>query len=384
MLHGVRAPVLRLLVVEERVRPRGEDLVREHRRFGRVDGVHAHRRRTRCARAARADRRRRALRASVSSTVWRTITWSGISIGPTRLSWHAAACGNIAAMRSSASMRWIGGGLRRPPRNRSTSSARLRFQRHREMNIGASSTACCKRLLDGAAADVARDLVEREAVVRTERQHDRVVARRGLQLEVERAAELLAQRETERAVDPAAVRRVDHELHAAGVVEEPLEHERVERRHRAEHGAAARDVVDDHRGGVAVERRRSRAATRARRRRRRARGTRRRAPRSARHLGRELGRARRRLAAPERHRRRRVARVDDAHDAGFDAPDLPRVRAEQEDVAGHRLDGPVLVDGADEEVVGLGEHAVVADLGDRAARRRPRRAARPCGRAPCR
>ena len=64
-----------------------------------------------------------------------------------------------------------------------------------------------------------------------------------------------------------------------------------------------------------------------------------------------------------------VAGVAHAHDAGLDPPDLPRVRAEQEDVARHRLDGPVLVDGADEGVVGLGDHAVVADLGDRAARR---------------
>ena len=82
-----------------------------------------------------------------------------------------------------------------------------------------------QRLLDRAAVDVARDLVEREAVVRAERQHDRVVARGSLQLEVERAAELLAQREPERAVDPAAVRRVDDELHAARVVEEPLDDE---------------------------------------------------------------------------------------------------------------------------------------------------------------
>ena len=42
-LHCVRAPVLRFFVVEECVRPRGEDLVREHRRFGGVDGVHTHR-----------------------------------------------------------------------------------------------------------------------------------------------------------------------------------------------------------------------------------------------------------------------------------------------------------------------------------------------------
>ena len=37
----VGAPVLELLVVEERVRPGGEDLVREHRRLGGVGEVHA-------------------------------------------------------------------------------------------------------------------------------------------------------------------------------------------------------------------------------------------------------------------------------------------------------------------------------------------------------
>ena len=79
---------------------------------------------------------------SVSSIVWRTSTWSGISIGPVTLSWQAAACGNTAAIRSSDSMRWIGGGLRRPLRNRSTISDRLRFQRQRAWNIGESRMAC--------------------------------------------------------------------------------------------------------------------------------------------------------------------------------------------------------------------------------------------------
>ena len=62
-----------------------------------------------------------------------------------------------------------------------------------------------------------------------------------------------------------------------------------------------------------------------------------------------------------------VAGVAHAHHARLDLPDLPRVGAEQEDVARHRLDGPVLVDGADERVVGLGDDAVVAGLGDGAA-----------------
>ena len=61
-------------------------------------------------------------------------------------------------------------------------------------------------------------------------------------------------------------------------------------------------------------------------------------------------------------------RVAHAHDARLDAADAPRGAAEQEHVARHALDRPVFVDGADEGVVGVGDHAVVGDLGDRAAR----------------
>ena len=43
------------------------------------------------------------------------------------------------------------------------------------------------------------------------------------------------------------------------------------------------------------------------------------------------------------------------------------VRAEENDVAGHALDGEVLVQRADEGALGLGDHAVVRDLGDGAA-----------------
>ena len=59
--------------------------------------------------------------------------------------------------------------------------------------------------------------------------------------------------------------------------------------------------------------------------------------------------------------------VDHPHHAGLDPADAPGVGAEQEHVAGHRLDGPVLVDGADQGVVGVGEDPVVGQLGDGAA-----------------
>ena len=60
----VGAPVLQLFVVEERVGPGGEDLVRQHRRLGGVGEVHGDRARLPSARAARGCRRRRAPRAA--------------------------------------------------------------------------------------------------------------------------------------------------------------------------------------------------------------------------------------------------------------------------------------------------------------------------------
>ena len=172
--------------------------------------------------------------------------------------------------------------------------------------------------------------------------------------------------------------RVHHQLHAAGLVEEPFEDEAVERGHRAEHRAADGEVVDQHRRGFGPD----------------ARSVHEPGPRAVgvaageelvdplaerRDLGRQLVGARRRLAHPERNRRRGVAGVAHADHARLDAADLPRVRAEQEDVARHRLDRPVLVDGADEGVVGLGDDAIVAVLGNRAARGERRE---PCALAP--
>ena len=85
-----------------------------------------------------------------------------------------------------------------------------------------------------------------------EREDDRVLGGGGLQLEVELAAEALAQREAPGAVEPAAVGRVQHELHAAALVEEALEHERLLRRHHAERALGGGQVLDRlARGGLA-------------------------------------------------------------------------------------------------------------------------------------
>src|SRR6266581_1484192 len=67
-----------------------------------------------------------------------------------------------------------------------------------------------------------------------ERQEQRVLGCRGLKLEIELTAEPLAQRQAPRLVDSAAERRVQYELHPAGLVEKALEHQRLLRRHGAE------------------------------------------------------------------------------------------------------------------------------------------------------
>ena len=79
-----------------------------------------------------------------------------------------------------------------------------------------------EHLFDGFLAQELEHELEWKAVLIAERDDDAVVGGGGLQLEVERAAEALAQRESPRSVDARAERRVQHELHAAPFVEEPF------------------------------------------------------------------------------------------------------------------------------------------------------------------
>jgi hypothetical protein len=104
-----------------------------------------------------------ASRASVrqSWSVWRTSGWSGISIGPATFSWQAAAWGKTAAIRSSASMRWIAGGFFLPPRKRRIASARERFQRHRAVKIGVGRDRLAERVLEAGGREEMRDVGER-------------------------------------------------------------------------------------------------------------------------------------------------------------------------------------------------------------------------------
>src|SRR5205823_5348351 len=73
-------------------------------------------------------------------------------------------------------------------------------------------------------------------------------------------------------------------------------------------------------------------------------------------------------ALPVRYRRRRAVRVDHPDRARLHPPDAPGVGAEQEHVAWPALHRPLLVDGADLDLVGFGYDPEVAELGDGAAR----------------
>ena len=140
-VHRVRATVLELLVVEERIGPGGEDLVGEHRQLG---GLHAVR-----FDLARLDAREQRLKPSassascrVSATVWRTSTWSGISIGPGALSWRGGL--REHGRHEVVGLHALDGAEVPAPATESQDheGERFRFHRHRDWNMGESRIAC--------------------------------------------------------------------------------------------------------------------------------------------------------------------------------------------------------------------------------------------------
>ena len=95
-------------------------------------------------------------------------------------------------------------------------------QRQRVPKMGESSAACSRMSCTVFGCRNSKDIGQREAVLLGERDVDAVVGCGGLQFEVERAAEALAEREAPGFVDAAAEGGVDDELHAAAFVEEAL------------------------------------------------------------------------------------------------------------------------------------------------------------------
>ena len=89
------------------------------------------------------------------------------------------------------------------------------------------------------------DILEREGVLRSEREEDGLVGRGGLQLEIELATEALSEREPPCAIHPAAEWGVDDELHPARLVEESLGDDRLLSRQGAEHALGLGEVVHE-------------------------------------------------------------------------------------------------------------------------------------------
>ena len=256
--------------------------------------------------------------------------------------------------------------------SRGTASEIVAFHRQRVWKTGASRNAWTSTSRTVRRVQVAEDVGERERVLRAERQQQALFGGGRLQLEVELPAEALAQRQRPGAVHAAAERRVQHQLHAARLVEEPLEDERLLRRQRAEHAPRVGQV------------RRRPAPPRPRRRPRRDQPRRRRPPAAPRvgseiaarsraadslTAARQLRAARRRLAEPERQRRRRPVRVGDADDAasrpaGCATSCCPAGRRRRRllSMAKSSLSVPI------EQIVGLEQHAIVGVVGDGAAR----------------
>ena len=363
--HRLRAALLERRVVEIGVGPRRQHFERQRRRLGQVARDDPDLAGLDARRAAAPARRCPSPRSRQSAIVWRTSGWSGISRSPTRFSAQASWSGKIAAIRSSASMRGSGGGTFLPPRKRGSASATPATQRQRVMNIGASSSAWTSTSRTRRRVQVARHLGELEAVRRGQRQHDVVLGRRRLQLEIELAAEALAQRQAPGAVEPAAEGRMDDQLHAADFVEEALEDDAcpASAARRARHGRRRGT-----RRSAAPRPRRCRASSASQPQRRlhpaRAAGiaspdlrpaagegagiqvTQARVDLRAqpRHRLRQLVAAARRLAEPERDVRRLALRVLDPHRAALDAQDAVGGVAELEHVAGQALDREILVD----------------------------------------
>ena len=220
-----RAALLERRVVEEGVGVGVQDLVREHRRLGqlarRASGSRPSRDRLEHARAARRRPSPRAgsRAASRAPAGGRAARWRRRRGCPGR----RAAPGNTAASRScrAHALERRRHALARP------GSAAARASASRSSASASRTSAPAARPASAAprrppARSIEKTVSSGKLCCGPSESTIAVVGGRRLQLEVEAAAEALAQRQAPGAVDAPAERRVDDELHAARLVEEAL------------------------------------------------------------------------------------------------------------------------------------------------------------------
>src|SRR5262245_48798549 len=92
--------------------------------------------------------------------------------------------------------------------------------------------------------EIARDVAKLETVSRSQRQNDVILSGRRLKFEVELAAEALAQCQAPGAIDTAAIRRVDYELHSARLIKEALENDGILLRQAAQSAIRGSQILD--------------------------------------------------------------------------------------------------------------------------------------------
>ena len=244
---GLRAPLLQRGVVQERIGPRVQHLVRERRRLVEVARHHADGPRLQALQQPRQ-----------AGQVHRLGEAVGDGLAHQRMIRHLALARQVLRARDlvgeDAADQVLG--LHPCKRRRHLLAAAEARQRQRHRRHPAPARDEHRRVEHGldqhlahaCRVEIARHLHQLEAVGGGERQHDAVLGGRRLQLEIELAAEALAQRQPPGPVDAAAVGRMHDELHAAGLVEEALQHDGLLRGQAAERALGRGEILDQLKG----------------------------------------------------------------------------------------------------------------------------------------
>ena len=364
--HGAAAALLEGRIVQKGVGPPVQDLMGEWRRLGGVPEVHPHlsrlHGRKKRAQAIQIHRLvETVVKGLANQRVIRDLDGSGrvlLAGGEPRKQRRHQIVGLHALERRGISPPAT------PPEHQQ-GSPQVPAPAHREHRR--CEDRLCEGVADGSRREETGDVLQGEAVLRTEGEQDGVVAGRRLELEIEAPAEALPQCQPESAVDPPTERRVHDQLHSPGLVEEALEHDVALGGNQAEGAMDRLQVARDLLGAGGIE-----AKLRGQ-----PLGSGGPAPlfetlgeggAQSGDLRGELRGPGRRFAQPEGNRGRRAPGIGHAHHAGLHPADPPGGATEQEDVAGRTLHGEVLVHGSHQAVVGIDQHPVIGGLGNRSPR----------------
>ena len=225
-LHRAGTAFLKRRVIEKRVRVRVEDLVREGRWLGGIDGHRAER--------PGLDLSEQGFQPvqvhGLAQAVRNGLLDEGM-IGDANLALQVFGAGGL--VRENRGQQIVGphaldrrghlaasGKAKNRQRAGNVPAPSRREHRGIEKRLG-------ERVLHGLRIQELEDRLQRKRVLLGERDDDPVVGSRGLQLEVEGAAEALAQRQPPGAIDTRSEGSVQHQLHAAGFVEKPLGDQRL-------------------------------------------------------------------------------------------------------------------------------------------------------------